>query len=147
MNLQIATVLSCTDTGCIVQPLEENESIETRYSKPVVKYNIPIRPNQFVIVDRETTPPETIFRWTRAKVTKVNGDRFELDDDGRQLLAKRGFMLEGDLQVGDDVLVKGYNDENRAVLDRVVDGKPSNAEKLASDWFPTMKNAAERATE
>ena len=73
MNLAIARVLSCNENGCQVQPIDSGPTLTTRYSKPVIKYNIPIRPQQFVIVDKETIPPETIFRFSRATVTNVDG--------------------------------------------------------------------------
>lgn len=62
MNLHIATVLACTTDGCLVQPIDGGDAIATRYSAPIVSHGILIRPDQFVIIDTATTPPETIFR-------------------------------------------------------------------------------------
>src|SRR5687767_7120903 len=83
MNLQIAVVISCTDTGCRVYPISVGTTIgtiagttvETLYSEAIRKYNIPIHPDQFVIVDNDTVPPETIFRWGRGTITR--SDRTE----------------------------------------------------------------------
>jgi len=137
MNLQIATVLSCTTDGCLVQPVDGGTTISTRYSAAIVKYGIPIRPDQFVIIDTATTPPETIFRWSRATVTKVDGNRVELTDNGQRLLAAGGANLTA-LNPGDEVVLQGYNDENRQVIDLVVNGKPAHADQLAAEWFPQM---------
>ncbi|MFN8494612.1 MAG: hypothetical protein U0350_43830 [Caldilineaceae bacterium] len=147
MNLTIATVLACNDRGCRVQPIQGQDPVETRYSKPMVKYHIPIRPNQFVIVDNDTTPPETIFRWSRATVTKVDGNRIELDDAGQQFVAGLSSSFVGELQPGDDVVLKGFQDENRKVIDVVVNGKPAHGERLAAEWFPEMQDAAAREIE
>lgn len=131
MNLQIGTVLSCTDDGCQVQSIDSGVITTTRYSAAIVKYRIPIRANQFVIIDTTTTPPETIFRWRRAIVTAVVGDRVDLDDQGQRLSAAGG-PHSADLKPGDEVMLKGYNDENRQVIDLVVDGKPAHAMALAA---------------
>ena len=37
MNLQIALVLSCTDTGCRVQSIDGKAPFETLFSKPILK--------------------------------------------------------------------------------------------------------------
>lgn len=137
MNLQIATVLSCTTDGCLVQPSNGGPAIVTRYSAAIVKYDIRIRPNQFVIIDTTTTPPEIIFRWTRATVMKVEQDRVELMDQGQRLFASGTATLIA-LKPGDEVVLKGYNDENRQVIALVVDGKPADIDQLAATWFPQM---------
>jgi len=137
MNLQIATVISCTADGCLVQPIHDGTTIATRYSSAIVKYGIPIRPDQFVIIDTTTTPPETIFRWSRATVVKVEQDRVELMGHGQRLFASGAATLTA-LKPGDEVVLKGYNDENRQVIDRVVNGKPAHADQLAAAWFPQM---------
>lgn len=147
MNLMIATVLTCTDSGCCVQPIDKQEVVETRYSKPIVKYRIPIRPHQFVIVDNDITPPETIFRWHRATVTKVDGDRIELDGAGQCLLAAPSSSLMDELKPGNEVIFKGFQDENRKVIDLVINGKPVHVERLTAEWFPEMKDAAARELE
>jgi hypothetical protein len=147
MDLQIATVVSCSETGCLVQPIHEQVTIETRYSQPVVKYNIPIHPQHFVIVDSDTTPPETIFRWRRGTVTGLHGDHVEVDMEGKQVPAQRDVGFEGELQVGDEVVLAGFNDQNRHVIDTVVDGAPVHPGKLRIDWFPRMKDAQARALE
>lgn len=136
MSLQIATVLTCTDDGCLVQPLDGGPAIATRYSAPVVTHGIAIRPDQFVIIDTATTPPETIFRWRRATVVAAVDDRVELSDHGKPLLASRGNLTA--LHPGDEVVLKGFNDENRQVIDLVVNGKPAHADQLAAEWFPQM---------
>jgi hypothetical protein len=147
MDLQIATVLSCSDTGCCVQPIHEQAAIETRYSRPVVKYSIPIHPQHFVIVDNDTTPPETIFRWRRGTVTGLHGDRVEVAIGGEQVLAWRDRALEVELQVGDEVVISGFNDQNRHVIDVVTGGVPAHAGRLRAEWFPLMKDAQARALE
>ncbi|MCE7986154.1 MAG: hypothetical protein DYG89_33675 [Caldilinea sp. CFX5] len=136
MKLQIATVLACTTDGCLVQPIDGDAAIATRYSAPIVSYGIPIRPDQFVIIDTAPTPPETIFRWSRATVVAVANDRVELLDNGQRLVAAVGNLTT--LTPGDEVVLKGFNDENRQVIDLVVNGQPAHADHLAAEWFPQM---------
>lgn len=136
MKLQIATVLACTTDGCLVQPVDGGTAIATRYSAPIVSHGILIRPNQFVIIDTALTPPETIFRWRRATVVALVNDRVELLDDGQRLWAAVGNLTT--LTPGDEVVLKGHTDENREVIDVVINGKPAHADHLAAEWFPQM---------
>jgi hypothetical protein len=147
MNLQVAVVLSCTDTGCRVQPIDGEAPIETLYSKPILKYNIPIRPDQFVIVDKDTVPPETIYRWNRGTITHLDEHGMELEIRGKRLAARRSNTLDAEIQVGNEVVVDGFSDENRQVIDLVVDGLPSQVNRLCTEWFSTMSDANVRATE
>jgi hypothetical protein len=147
MNLQIALVLSCTDTGCRVQPIGGEAPIETLYSKPILKYNIPIHPDQFVIVDNDTVPRETIFRWSRGTIKRLDDDKMELEIRGKRLAARRSNTLDGGIQVGNEVVVAGFNDDNREVIDVVVDGIPSQVNRLYAEWFPRMRDANARASE
>lgn len=131
MNLQIATVLTCTTDGCLVQPLDGGPAIATRYSAPVVTHGIAIWPDQFVIIDTATTPPETIFRWRRATVVALADERVEWLDQDQRLFASRDNLTT--LHPGDEVVLKGHNDENRQVIDLVINGKPAHADQLAAE--------------
>ncbi len=137
MNLTFATVLSCTDGGCQVQLLDGSAPLATNYSENLMAHKIPIRPRQFVIVDQESSPPETIFRFSRATVTAVKGEQIVLDGDGERLLARSETSLVAP-KPGEEVLFSGYNNENRQILDVIIDGKPAHVEQLADDWFPQM---------
>ncbi len=51
------------------------------------------------------------------------------------------------MRVGDEAVIIGFNDENREVIDVVVDGIPSHVDRLCAEWFPVMKDARARANE
>lgn len=137
MNLLLATVVSCTEESYQVQPLGEDAPLTAIRSQKMKQYNIPVVPHQYVITDRELSPPEMLFRFKRATVIAVNGDEITLADNGQQLLANSHTSLATPIP-GDEVVYNGFNDQNRHVIDVVVDGKPAHANQLAVAYFPKM---------
>jgi hypothetical protein len=139
MNLELAEVVSISIDGCDVRPVDGRRPYSTRYSNNIVLYNIPIRPSQFVVVDLDPTPPETIFRFSRARVTQVTDCDLTLEFEGNHFaVAERVAYFDTLPEVGDEVILVGWNDENRRLVDLIIDGKPAHPEQLAANWFPAM---------
>jgi hypothetical protein len=139
MQLELAIVQSCSDTGCRVQPLDSGEILTADYSSAILQYQIRIIPHQLVIVNRGITPPQIVWRWTRATVAGVSDERVELrHDDGRQLWAKRASDLDTPLQVGDRVFLTGFQEGDWTVVDVAIEGKPAHPDRLSAALFPTI---------
>lgn len=139
MQLELAIVQSCTDTGCNVQLLDSREIIETIFSPTVIDYQIRIIPHQLVIVNRSANPPQLIWRWTRATITNLSGSEIELrHDDGRHLRASRAPDMDTALTIGDVIFLTGFKDENWTIVDVAVDGRPAHPDRLSAALFPTI---------
>jgi hypothetical protein len=130
-----------------VQPIDGKAPFETLYSKPILKYNIPIHPDQVVIVYNDTVPRETIFRWSRGTIKRLDDHKIELEIRGKRLAARRSNTLDAEIQVGNEVVVDGFSNDNREVIAVVVDGIPSQVNRLCAEWFPMMRDANVRASE
>ena len=135
MDLQLAIALSCTDAGCQVHLLDEKSRLDAAYSEPVVEYGIIVRPGDLVAVNRETDPPQVVFRWALAAVEQVEGERIFIDTPcsrGRPMVRAEG--LEADIAAGDKVFTA-----NGQVHDISVDGRPDNPERLRLAFFPHIR--------
>ena len=70
-------------------------------------------------------PYETIFRWNRGTITRLDDHDVELEITDKRLVARRANTLDAVTQVGDEAVIgAGFNDQNREVIDVVVDGYP-----------------------
>lgn len=137
MNLLIANVLSCSNELYQVQPLDGAAPLAAVRSPKMRQYEIKVRPNQYVIVDRAPSPPEMLFRFRRALVIAVDSDRVTLEDSGQTLAASNSTSLVTP-SLGDEVLYTGFDHTNWQVLDQIIDGKPTHVAALATAWFPKM---------
>jgi hypothetical protein len=137
MNLLIANVLSCSDELYQVQPVNETAPLTAVRSPKMRQYAIKVQPAQTVIVDREPSPPDMLFRFRRGIVTAVDGDQVTLDDGEQTLSADNSKSLVTP-KPGDEVLYTGFDHTNWRVLDQIIDGKPVHADALAAAWFPKM---------
>lgn len=137
MKLELALVLSCTNTGCLVSMVIGDEQVETRYSSRV-QDRIMIEPNQLVAIDKSVDPPETIWRWVPVKVDKLEEDRVVVSDDNCRLVSVAYVhALNLDIEPGDDVWVCGVGHDYE-VHDKITGGKPKHPEKLLAYIEPII---------
>jgi SAM-dependent methyltransferase len=135
MNLQLAIVLSCTDKRCQVRLLDEGTCFDTDYSESVMEYRIIVRPGDLVAVDRELDPPQVVFRWSLAKVVRVENQQIFIDlAGGRSLSLARAEGLEVNIAKGDSVFFT-----NGKVHDKLVNGQPASPEHLRATFFPEIR--------
>jgi len=135
MDLQLAIASSCTDTGCQVHLLDAETCFNTAYSEPVVEYGIIVRPGDLVVVNRETDPPQVVFRWALAPVERVEGEHIFIDTPcsrGQPMIRADG--LKADIAAGDKVFT-AYGQ----VHDISVDGRPATPECLRTTFFPQIQ--------
>ncbi|MCB0062396.1 MAG: hypothetical protein KDE19_09780 [Caldilineaceae bacterium] len=137
MNLLIANVLSCTDELYQVQSVDETTPLTAVRSLKMQQYEIKVQPAQYVIVDREPSPPQMLFRFRRGTVVAVDGDQVTLADSEKTLTAKSSTSLFTP-SPGDGVIYTGFDHTNWQVLDQIIDGKPAHANELAAAYFPKM---------
>lgn len=138
MKMTLAVVESCTATGCRVRLVKSDQAVETRYSAPVLKYRIQIRPGQLVAVDTSKKSPETVWRWARSKVHQVEGGRALLGPDvANESSVPLSEELAAVIAAGDEVWVYGTA-EGPKVHGLVLDGKPADIERLQRLAFPTI---------
>ena len=62
MNLQLAVVSLCSQTGCQARLLDDDVPIDTNYCEKIRRLDINnASPGDLVAVDCETEPPQTVF--------------------------------------------------------------------------------------
>lgn len=136
MDLELALVLSCEGTGCLVQYLEGGEPVQTRFSA-AVKDRVRIRRKQLVAVDRSSDPPQLVWRWHRAEVLELRASSAVVGAHGVCVeVPSPGADLA--LAVGDEVWVAGTA-EGDCMLDRVVADAPQHADRLRREAFPMIE--------
>lgn len=87
MELELAAVLSCTETGCRVRCLDSDLQVEARYAEPMVEHEIAARPGQLVALQRDADVPTVVYLWTDVAVAEGDagyrltqcGDRLDPD--------------------------------------------------------------------
>jgi hypothetical protein len=144
MKLDLAVVLSCTNTGCLVSLVHNDKQIETRYSA-LVKDRIKIHSKQLVTLDKSVDPPEIVWRWVRAKADKFEDDRVIVSDGKCKLVSVASVQeLDLDIQLDDDVWVCSVGNDYE-VHDKITDGKPEHPEKLLVYIEPMIISIYEKA--
>jgi hypothetical protein len=136
MSFELATVISCSPSGCWVAPVDEGSAFETRYSK-LVQDRVKIRPGQLVAVDMEPAIPEVAWRWYRVQVVESGEGQVIVQERERQLSAARVPGLETPGQPGDETWVTGM-ESGWELHDRVLDGKPSDPARLRKEVLPRI---------
>ena len=135
MDLQLATVLSCTDAGCQVRTLDDGIRVDAEYSEPVVENRIVVMPGDLVALNRAANPPQVVYRWVLFPVERVEGEHIFLDAPyhrGKPMSRAEG--LEAELVAGDRVFAA-----NGRVYDISVNGVPANPERLQAALFPQIR--------
>ncbi len=148
MNLALATVEDATNIGCRVRLLGAAAPTPTRYADKVQEAGVVIRNCSVVVVDRDRTPPEIVWRaGTVATVTRLEGDTATYDDGIRSPQTVRFVdrrpqdeQQAAPITVGDRVLIQGRSISQLFVADRIVDGQPAHPERLHA-YFPTIVEA------
>ena len=137
MKLDLALVLSCTDTGCLVSTVADDRHVEACYSS-LVQDRIWISPGQLVAIDESVDPPEVVWRWVAASVDKLEEGRVIIDDGKATLISTANVSgLNLELAPGDAVwFCKTALDAE--VHDKIVAGKPANPEALLAHIEPTI---------
>jgi GNAT superfamily N-acetyltransferase len=130
MDLEPAIVLLSTETGCRVRFLEGDSDTETVYSRPLVRYQIEVRPGDLVAVDRTTDPPQTCFRWALATVERVE-TRVYTDRQAAPQSPVEG--LAAPIKAGDQV----FGAEDR-VHDLCINGLPAHPDRLRGETLPEI---------
>jgi SAM-dependent methyltransferase len=87
VDLELAVVLFCTDTGCRVRWLEGDLEAEACYAEPMLEHYITARPGQLVAVDRDAPRPLIVYRWSDVTVRSR---------DEQDVLTRRGHPVEVD---------------------------------------------------
>ncbi len=146
MKLELAIVLSCTETGCSVKPLRDDACIETRYSV-LVQNRIKIQAAHMVAIDGSADPPEIVWRWLRAAVIELNQDFVVVVGDMKGHPGKVTLVpdLPLTLSLDDEVWVcstgRAYE-----IHDLIVDGKPAHPDRLLKYIKPIIDKVYCNAT-
>ena len=138
MKLELAIVLACSKTGCLVAPLKDNLPIETPYSS-LVQDRIMIQSEQLVAIDTETDPPEIVWRWLRAAVIELGTDVIVVDDmKGHPAKVSLVSDLPLTLAIDDEVWTcstgSGYE-----IHDIILDGKPAHPNRMLEYITPLIE--------
>jgi hypothetical protein len=137
MDLVFATVLSRDQKGCTIRYLNGDQTpVWTPYSSAVGEH-IHIRRRELVAVERSTEPAQIVWRWIRAEVLELRGDRVVAGAHGLCAeMTSRDPALH--LEKGDEVWVGGYGGEKH-IEDLVRGDGPAHPEALASVAFPLIE--------
>jgi hypothetical protein len=138
LNLELATVVACDDTGCRVQLIESNQTITATFSAKV-RDNIRIRQRQLVAVDTSVSPPEITWRWFIGEVewldeTSVSVRRLDRSPGDVVAISNADRIP---VAIG-DVVYYGHG-EAFGLVSREVDGRPENVAGLASRYLPEAR--------
>ncbi len=142
MNLELAVVNSCNDSGCQVKSIKSGDVLTPRYSA-LVRDRIWIQAQQLVAVDQSLPIPEIVWRWLQGTVIEVNKESIGIE--GR--MGKRGFALRVttlplSLSTGDEVWFC-KTDQELEVHDMIADGKPANPNRLLEYISPIIERVYE----
>lgn len=145
LNLELATVVECDDTGCRVQLIPSNQIIQAAFSAKV-RDRIRVRQQQLVAVDTSTNPPEISWRWFIGEVERTEGAtasirRLDMKPGSCEVVAN----ADGVPVKAGDIVFYGHG-EDYGVVARAVNGRPENPGALASRYLPevaaTLKSLA-----
>jgi GNAT superfamily N-acetyltransferase len=131
MNLELAIVVSCTETGCCARLLGEDSDIDTVYSRGILRYQIEVLPGDLVAIDRAADPPQTCFCWALATVKRVE-TRVYTDRQTASQSPVEG--LTDPITAGDRVF--GTGDQ---VYDLCINGLPAHPDLLRSKTLPEIE--------
>lgn len=106
MNLSLAIVQSCSETGCQVKMVESGELIDAAYSALALN-RVPIHRGQLVAIDKEPARPEIVWRWHRWTVLGREGMRVLVGRPGGPAPVEVDTSL--DVAIGDEVWVTGWS--------------------------------------
>lgn len=134
MDLELATVVDCDDTGCRVRLVQSGQLASVPFSDQV-KGRIRIRRDQLVALQVANGSQQIAWRWFRGVVEAIDHSgvsvrRLDLPPDACRVASNPGAMA---LEVGDNVYYGHHKDWT--VVDRVVGEKPEHPDAIASSYF------------
>lgn len=130
MNLQLAIVMSYTDTHCQIRYLDEDTQTEAVYAEPFRDYEIEVLVRDLVAVDRDSPQPRIVFRWRPTRVKRI---------EGTQVFFEHGSTFPH--RIADDLHTPiAVDDEVYPYFGQIVgaaaEGKPISPEQLSAICFP-----------
>ena len=135
MQLQLATVLSNIETGCLVQLLEPGKPIEAHYTEPMIAYKILAHPGDLVAITPQPESFHIVFRWKRVYVEKIEGDHLQVHDTIGQIYS---IDISQDF-VGLVMEESEVFTDNTAVSDLIINNQPANLERFLQQYFPKIR--------
>lgn len=135
MQLQLAILLSNSESSCLVQLLESKERIEASYAKPMVEHQIFAYPGDLVAITLHNKSFRIVFRWKRVQVEQIESNSIQVHDTIGQIYS---LPLTTDFQEAVTVGGSVFTD-NTAVSDVVVGDLPSNPARFHNLYFPKIR--------
>ena len=133
MDLQLASVVACTGSGCEARTLD-GIRVDAEYSEPMIENRIGARPGDLVALDCAADPPQVVYRWLVFTVERVEGGRIFIDSPGyRYRPATRAEGVDESIAAGDKVCAV-----HGVIHDICVDGRPTHPERLRTIFFPQI---------
>jgi hypothetical protein len=141
--LDFAIAVACNESGCQVRLTGSQETLAANYA-PQVLNKVKIRPGQLVVINRQSEPPEIVWRWYCTDVTTAGRDDLVVADRERLLSAHRAPGFETNLGESDKVWVGGLGDGTWEALDRVSPaGELSQPDRVRAYAFPIIQKSYE----
>ena len=138
MNLKLALVRSCGESGCSVAPLDSDSTLEITFSR-LVRDRIRIQPGHLVAFNTDKNPPEIVWRWIRTVVIELKSDSVMVDDMmGHPAQVSTVDELPLDLAEGDQVWACGTG-SGFEIHDIILDGKPNEPNRLLTYITPIIE--------
>jgi hypothetical protein len=135
MQLQLAQVLSNSETGCFVQIIESNQKIDAQYSDSMAQFNIVANPNDLVAITGHNGSFFMLYRWRRVQVEKkMDNCVLVQDDTGNTSELSLSPDLAEKVVVGTAVYA-----DNLGIADIIVNDQPANPHRLQNVYFPRIK--------
>jgi predicted N-acetyltransferase YhbS len=131
IDLELAIVLSRTETECRVRTLDDGGCLQTPYSRQLLRHQVEVRSGDLVAVDRAADPPVTVYRWALARVRRVE-TRVHTDRHPAPQTPVEGF--EASITEGDEVFIAFDR-----VYDLCIDGLPAHPDRLRSEALPEVE--------
>ena len=138
MKLELAIALFCDETGCVVSPVNGDANFKADYSA-LVRDQIHIQPEQMVVVNVETNPPEIVWRWIRAAVIELEPDIIVMGElHGHPAKVSLVPELPIKLEIDDEMWTCGTG-RAYEIHDLIVDGMPTQPDRLLAYITPIIE--------
>ena len=139
MDLQLGVLVSAELEKCTVSPVAGGHRYGAGYARLFHRHSRRLAPGHLLAVDRAADPPEVVWRWYPATVTRVHARLVELDEPfhGR-ITATLGPLVSGPVAIGQTAFVSvGLADDWR-VDDLGLALLPRHPAGLADLVFPEI---------
>ncbi len=143
MELKLAIVLNCDDTGCQVALVEDNSTCDAVYSS-LVKNRIKIKQDQLVALNTSVKPVQIVWRWLRAEVIELGENTVVVDDmEGHPGKVSQVLELPIKLSLDEEVWVCSTGNAYE-VHDIILDGRPVNPNSMLKYITPIIDGIYQR---